>query len=91
MSPRTGDSSVDLVDRMDNPRIDAHRFGDFFSNRFGHGGNPAELTAGPCCRQDGTIDFGASLNPPGPPEYLRRVIYRNLAGMGSCPDPRGER
>lgn len=64
---------------------------DTTTNGFGHGGNPAELTAGACCRQDGTIDFGASLNPPGPPEYLRRVICRNLVGMGSCPDPRGER
>ena len=65
-------------------------FHDKTTNDFGHGGNLADLAARVGCPPERIIDFSASLNPLGPPEYLRQVICRNLAGLSSYPDPRGE-
>ena len=54
---------------------------------FGHGGNLGELAGKAGCPPEQLIDFSANINPLGPPEYLRRVISRNISGLSHYPDP----
>lgn len=54
---------------------------------FGHGGNVSDLADKAGCAPERLLDFSANINPLGPPEYLRRVISRNLDGVSHYPDP----
>ncbi len=52
-----------------------------------HGGNLRKLAESSGLKVDEILDFSASINPLGPPEYFRAVISRNLAGIVHYPDP----
>lgn len=54
---------------------------------FRHGGNLRELAARAGLRPEEILDFSASINPLGPPEYLRSLISANLSGLLHYPDP----
>jgi cobyric acid synthase CobQ/L-threonine-O-3-phosphate decarboxylase len=58
---------------------------------FGHGGNLATLAARAGCAPEEILDFSANLNPLGPPEWLRRVISRNVERLVNYPEPQGQR
>ncbi|MEW6220193.1 MAG: cobyric acid synthase [Thermodesulfobacteriota bacterium] len=59
-------------------------------NDLGHGGHLAALARRAGCAPEAILDFSASLNPLGPPEWLRPVISRTVARLAHYPDPRGE-
>ncbi len=52
-----------------------------------HGGNVHKLAASCGLEPEGLLDFSASINPLGPPEYFRSVISRNLSNILHYPDP----
>lgn len=52
-----------------------------------HGGNVRELAAKANCTEEELLDFSASINPLGPPEYLRAVISANISNLLHYPDP----
>jgi cobyric acid synthase CobQ/L-threonine-O-3-phosphate decarboxylase len=53
----------------------------------GHGGNLRALAARAGRDPAALLDFSASLNPLGPPECLRAVLDRAVAGLVHYPDP----
>ncbi|MBA3015543.1 MAG: cobyric acid synthase [Proteobacteria bacterium] len=54
---------------------------------FTHGGNLRKLAASSGRKMSELLDFSASINPLGPPEYLRPLISRNLEALLHYPDP----
>ncbi|MDD5757844.1 MAG: cobyric acid synthase [Desulfobulbaceae bacterium] len=54
---------------------------------FSHGGNRQRLAAASGHALNSLIDFSASINPMGPPEYLRATLSRNLETLLHYPDP----
>jgi len=52
-----------------------------------HGGNIRFLGEKSGLDPEKIIDFSASINPLGPPEWLRRVVSRELSGIRHYPDP----
>ncbi len=54
---------------------------------FGHGGNILSLADQAGCTTGELLDFSANINPLGPPECLRQVVSRHLAGVVHYPDP----
>ena len=59
-------------------------------NEFSHGGNLRILAEKSGSSPERIIDFSASINPLGPPEYLRKVISRSIMKLVHYPDPQGE-
>ena len=56
----------------------------------GHGGNLNELAEKAGCRAEQIIDFSSSINPLGPPEFLRSAVSRSLENIVNYPDPQAE-
>jgi len=54
---------------------------------FAHGGNRERLVAASGRAASALLDFSASINPLGPPEYLRSLLSRNLETLLHYPDP----
>lgn len=54
---------------------------------FSHGGNRQHLAATSGHALSALLDFSASINPLGPPEYLRATLSRNLETLLHYPDP----
>lgn len=54
---------------------------------FAHGGNLRRLAAASGLAMSELLDFSASINPLGPPEYLRPLMSRNLEALLHYPDP----
>ncbi len=52
-----------------------------------HGGNLNQLAAEAGLPVEDVIDFSASINPLGPPEWFRAVISRGLTDIVHYPDP----
>lgn len=52
-----------------------------------HGGNLRELARLAGCDPSEIIDFSASMNPLGPPPWLRSVISRHVEILAHYPDP----
>jgi len=52
-----------------------------------HGGNLQKISQESSCEQSEIIDFSASINPLGPPEYFRSVLSRNISAILHYPDP----
>jgi len=52
-----------------------------------HGGNLRRLAAAAGRDECELVDFSASINPLGPPEYLRPLISRHLEALLHYPDP----
>ncbi|MCJ7603268.1 MAG: cobyric acid synthase [Desulfobulbaceae bacterium] len=53
----------------------------------GHGGNISMLAGQAGKSKAEIVDFSASINPLGPPEYIRRIISRNIEQLCHYPDP----
>ncbi|MFO7605606.1 MAG: cobyric acid synthase [Desulfurivibrionaceae bacterium] len=60
------------------------------ADQFGHGGNLRELAARTGVDPARILDFSASINPLGPPEYLRMVVSRSLEKLAHYPEPHSE-
>jgi len=56
----------------------------------GHGGNLRELAVRAGVDPERILDFSASINPLGSPEYLRMVVSRSLEKMVHYPEPHSE-
>ncbi len=54
---------------------------------FGHGGNIHRLAREKDGENSSILDFSANINPIGPPEWLRRVISRQVENLVHYPDP----
>ena len=54
---------------------------------FAHGGNLERLAIASGFAATALLDFSASINPLGPPEYLRALLSRNLETLLHYPDP----
>jgi adenosylcobyric acid synthase len=54
---------------------------------FGHGGNVGLLAARAGLPREKILDFSASINPLGPPGYLRSLVNRSLGEVVHYPDP----
>jgi len=54
---------------------------------FAHGGNRERLAEASGRAASSLLDFSASINPLGPPEYLRSLLSRNLETLLHYPDP----
>ncbi|MBM4081098.1 MAG: cobyric acid synthase, partial [Planctomycetes bacterium] len=52
-----------------------------------HGGNLRALASSAGRRPEDILDFSASINPLGPPEWLRPLISRHVAAVVHYPDP----
>ncbi len=52
-----------------------------------HGGDIRRLAAAAGRRPEEVLDFSASINPLGPPEYLRPLLSRHLSSLLHYPDP----
>jgi len=52
-----------------------------------HGGNRKKLAASIGLSVDALLDFSASINPLGPPEWLRAVVCAHLDDTSHYPDP----
>ncbi len=52
-----------------------------------HGGNLRALAAQAGCKPEEIVDFSASLNPLGPPPWLRAEIGARIADLVHYPDP----
>jgi cobyric acid synthase CobQ/L-threonine-O-3-phosphate decarboxylase len=52
-----------------------------------HGGNVRALAAKANCAENDLLDFSASINPLGPPQYVRAVISANISKLLHYPDP----
>ena len=52
-----------------------------------HGGNLKSFAERAGCRPDEVLDFSASINPLGAPDYLRSIISRTIDIVGHYPDP----
>jgi cobyric acid synthase CobQ/L-threonine-O-3-phosphate decarboxylase len=55
--------------------------------RFTHGGNLRALAERAGCAPEDILDFSASINPLGPPEWLREELSRAVSGLAHYPDP----
>ncbi|NLW80804.1 MAG: cobyric acid synthase [Desulfovibrionales bacterium] len=55
-----------------------------------HGGNVRAMAQNLGCAPEEILDFSSSLNPLGPPQWLRPVVARALAGTARYPEPRSE-
>jgi adenosylcobyric acid synthase len=53
----------------------------------GHGGNIRYLAAKAGLAEGEIIDFSASINPLGPPEWLRQLISSKVSALAHYPDP----
>ncbi|MDT8335035.1 MAG: hypothetical protein RQ753_05015, partial [Desulfurivibrionaceae bacterium] len=60
------------------------------ADQFGHGGNLSELATRIGVDPARILDFSASINPLGPPEYLRMVVSRTLEKLAHYPEPHSE-
>ncbi|MCK4983379.1 MAG: cobyric acid synthase [Victivallaceae bacterium] len=56
-----------------------------------HGGNIYKLAQEAGCKPSQILDFSSSINPLGPPEFLRSTISRSLENIVHYPDPKAER
>ena len=56
-------------------------------NDFGHGGNLRQLAQRAGLPESALLDFSASINPLGPPEWLRPLISSRIASLAHYPDP----
>ncbi|MCK9241006.1 cobyric acid synthase [Desulfocurvus sp.] len=54
---------------------------------FGHGGEVRALAARAGCEVAELADFSASINPLGPPDWLRGEVSAALSGLRHYPDP----
>lgn len=54
---------------------------------FAHGGNLERLAAASGRAPGALLDFSASINPLGPPEYLRATLCRHIETLLHYPDP----
>lgn len=54
---------------------------------FKHGGNIRELANSAGVAESELLDFSASINPLGPPEYLRAVLSAQVSRLRHYPDP----
>lgn len=54
---------------------------------FGHGGEVRALAARAGCAVGELADFSASINPLGPPDWLRGEVSAALTGLRHYPDP----
>jgi adenosylcobyric acid synthase len=52
-----------------------------------HGGNVGRLAESAGLKPDELLDFSASINPLGPPDWLRAVVSAHLAEVARYPDP----
>ena len=57
----------------------------------GHGGNTHKLAEKANCTASQILDFSSSINPLGPPEFLRSTVSRSLDNIVHYPDPKAER
>ncbi len=57
----------------------------------GHGGNIDGLAKKAACASEQILDFSSSINPLGPPEFLRSTVSRSLENIVHYPDPKAER
>lgn len=55
--------------------------------RNGHGGDIRTLEARAKAGREGFVDFSASINPLGPPEWLRDAVSANVSSLVHYPDP----
>ncbi len=55
-----------------------------------HGGNLKKLAAKAGCRAEQILDFSSSINPFGPPEFLRSTVSRSLENIVDYPEPGAE-
>lgn len=55
--------------------------------RFAHGGNMKKLAETAGLPEKAILDFSASINPLGPPEWLRRLVSSKLDEIAKYPDP----
>lgn len=53
----------------------------------GHGGDIGRISARTGVAPDAILDFSASINPVGPPEWLRSVISASVSSVVHYPDP----
>lgn len=53
----------------------------------GHGGNTRRLAEAAGVPTTDLLDFSASINPLGPPEWLRAVVLAHLSDLEHYPDP----
>ncbi len=53
----------------------------------GHGGNIRDLAARAGVSESRIIDFSASINPLGPPGWLRPLISSRISSIVHYPDP----
>ena len=56
-----------------------------------HGGNIYQLAKKAGCEAEQVLDFSSSINPLGPPEFLRAAVSRSLENIVHYPDPNAER
>ncbi|WP_243368370.1 cobyric acid synthase [Fundidesulfovibrio soli] len=52
-----------------------------------HGGDVAQLAKAAGCAPEDILDFSASINPLGPPEWLRPAISSAVSSLAHYPDP----
>jgi len=52
-----------------------------------HGGNLRALASKAGCAPGEILDFSASINPLGPPDWLREEMSRSVSGLVHYPDP----
>ncbi|WP_243311960.1 cobyric acid synthase [Fundidesulfovibrio agrisoli] len=52
-----------------------------------HGGDVAQLARAAGCAPEDILDFSASINPLGPPEWLRPAISSAVSSLVHYPDP----
>ena len=52
-----------------------------------HGGNLHKIAKLSSCDEATIVDFSASINPLGPPEYFRSILSRNVSRLLHYPDP----
>ena len=55
-----------------------------------HGGNLNKLVKKAGCRMEQILDFSSSINPLGPPEFLRSTVSRSLENIVNYPEPQAE-
>ena len=55
-----------------------------------HGGNINELARRADCTPEEILDFSASINPMGPPEFFRAAVSRALNSIENYPPPQAE-
>jgi len=56
--------------------------------KFEHGGNISKLAEKTGCKSDDIIDFSSSINPLGPPKFIRPLMNGIIDRITSYPEPR---